>query len=81
MVGRDASFFGTILVRSLLPSFNMRRELKSGFGQLLRKGDTTAWRQERAQARNWQRNRGTLVMASKPTNPTKITPRPDDRAV
>jgi len=72
--GRDASFFGTILVRSFLPSFNVRRELRSGLGQLVRKGDTTAWRQQRAQARNWQLNRGTLVMAPKPTNPTKITP-------
>jgi hypothetical protein len=72
--GRDASFFGTILARTLLPSYNARREVKSGLGQFIRKGDTTAWRQQRAQERNWRVNRGTLVMASKPKNPTKITP-------
>jgi hypothetical protein len=72
--GRDASFFGEILARSLLPSFHARREIRSGLGQLVRKGDTTAWRQHRAQARNWGLNRGTLVMAPKAKNPTKITP-------
>ncbi len=71
---RDASFFGTILVRTILPSYHARREVRSGLGQLVRKGDTTAWRQQRAQERNWRLNRGTLVMAPKAANPTRITP-------
>lgn len=71
---RDASFFGMIAARTLLPSVNARREIRSGLGQLVRKGDTAAWRQQRAQERNWRLNRGTLVMARKPAGPTKVTP-------
>ena len=71
---RDGSFFGAVVAREMLPSFKARREVRSGLGHLVRKGETAAGRQYRAQERNWRLNRGSLVMASKRVNPTRITP-------
>ncbi len=71
---RDSSFFGTVVARKLLTSFKARREVKSGLGQLVRKGDTASRRQFRAQERNWSLNRGTLLMGRRPRNSTKIGP-------
>ena len=72
---RDVSFFGAVVVRQL-PYTLVRAlgEVRSGLGHLVRKGETAAGRQHRAQARNWRLNRGSLVLASKRVNPTKITP-------
>jgi hypothetical protein len=71
---RDSSFFGSVVARRLLPSHNARREVKSNLGQLVRKSDTASRRQFRAQERNWSLNRGSLLMARKPRNPTTIGP-------
>lgn len=71
---RDGSFFGAVVARKILPSFKARREVRSGIGHLVRKGETASGRQHRAQERNWRLNRGSLVMGSKRENPTKITP-------
>jgi hypothetical protein len=70
---RNPELFGSIVARELLPSFKARKEVRSGIGHLVRKGETTAGRQFRAQERNWRLNQGTLVMAPRSGHKTQIT--------
>jgi len=71
---RDAGLFAEVELRRLLPSYKARHEVRSSLWRIVRKGATPARYLANVQRRNWRLNRGTLVMAPKADNPTKVRP-------
>jgi hypothetical protein len=71
---RDGELLGATGLRRLLPSLKARAEVRGQLFKLLVTGSTDTARKQETQRRNWRSNRGSILMAPRPSNPSRLSP-------